>query len=136
LLLLDFTEEDDVPPDEDLPLLLDVIPAEVPGSPFLLLLDTLVSRSLDCGVTLDELLDFAFELLEPSQSSQADEDSFPSGRVAKSLSSSPQATNNVATTPIIKNFFKAINYTPTNHNIKFAEALRGQTQSQRLKFFF
>jgi hypothetical protein len=62
-----------------------------------LLLDTLVSRSLDCGVTLEELLDFASELLESSQSSQADEES-PLGRVAKSLlSSSPQATSTTKT---------------------------------------
>ena len=68
-----------------------------------LLLDTLVSLSLD----------FASELLESSQSSQADEES-TLGRVAKSLlSSSPQATSTTATIPAIKNFFKAINYTPT-----------------------
>ena len=89
-----------------------------------LLLDTLVSLSLDFGVTLEELLDFDFELLESSQSSQADEES-PLGRVAKPLlSSSPQATSTAATIPAIKNFFKAINYTPTNHNIKFAETLQ------------
>ena len=76
---------------------------------FTLLLDTLVSLSLDFGVTLEELLDFAFELLEPSQSSQADEES-PLGRVAKLLSSSPQAANNATTTATIKNFFKVINY--------------------------
>jgi hypothetical protein len=91
---------------------------------FTLLLDTLVSLSLDFGVTLEELLDFNFELLESSQSSQADEES-PLGRVAKPLlSSSPQATSTAATIPAIKNFFKAINYTPTNHNIKFAETLQ------------
>ena len=81
---------------------------------FTLLLDTLVSLSLDFGVTLEELLNFAFELLESSQSSQADEES-PLGRVAKSLSSSPQATSTAATIPAIKNFFKAINYTPAKH---------------------
>jgi hypothetical protein len=114
-LLLESTEE----LDEDFALL-DVMPDSVSASPFLRLLDD----------------DFTFELLEPSQSSQADEES-PLGRVAKSLlSSSPQATSTATTIPAIKNFFKVINYTPTNHNIKFAEALRGQTQSQRLKFFF
>jgi hypothetical protein len=92
--------------------LLDVMPDSVPASPFLLLLDSLVSLSLDFDVTSLELLDFAFELLESSQSSQADEES-PLGRVAKSpLSSSPQATSTAATNPAIKNFFKDINYTP------------------------
>jgi hypothetical protein len=76
---------------------------------FTLLLDTLVSLSLDFGVTLEELLDFASELLEPSQSSQADEES-PLGRVAKLLSSSPHATSTAATTATIKNVFKAINF--------------------------
>jgi len=93
-LLLDFAEE----------LLLDFTE---------LLLDTLVSLSLDFGVTLDELLDFAFELLESSQSSQADEES-PLGRVAKLPSSSSQATNNAATTPITNNFFKATNHPPSS----------------------
>ena len=101
-LLLESTEE----LDEDFALL-DVMPDSVPASPFLRLLDD----------------DFTFELLEPSQSSQADEES-PLGRVAKSLLSSLQATSTAATNPAIKNFFKAINYTPTNHNIKFAETLR------------
>ena len=87
-LLLESTEE----LDEDFALL-DVMPDSVPASPFLRLLDD----------------DFAFELLEPSQSSQADEDSFPSGRVAKSLSSSPQATSTATTIPITNNFLKDIN---------------------------
>jgi hypothetical protein len=115
LLLLDFTEEDDVPPDEDLPLLLDVIPAEVPGSPFLLLLDTLVSRSLDCGVTLKELLDFTFELLKSSQFLQTEDEETSSESVTEILTlSSSQATNNAATTLIIKNFFKATNHPPSS----------------------
>jgi hypothetical protein len=85
---------------------------------FTLLLDTLVSLSLDFGVTLEELLDFAFELLEPSQSSQADEES-PLGRVAKSLlSSSPQATSTAATKPITRKRIKAIN-TPPNKHLKY-----------------
>jgi hypothetical protein len=107
-LLLESTEElDEDFVDEELPVFfsLDDDFAE-------LLLNTLVSLSLDFGVTLEELLDFAFELLEQSQSSQADEES-PLGRVAKSLlSSSPQATSTAATNPAIKNFFKDINYTP------------------------
>ena len=113
-LLLESTEE----LDEDFALL-DVMPDSVSASPFLRLLDD----------------DFTFELLEPSQSSKADEES-PLGRVAKSLLSSLQATSTAVIIPTIKNFFKAINFTPTNHNIKFAEVLRGHTQSQRLKFFF
>ena len=69
-LLLDFAEE-----------LLDLA---------LELLDFTFALELLLFLTEDE--DFAFELLEPSQSSQADEES-PLGRVAKSLlSSSPQAT--------------------------------------------
>jgi hypothetical protein len=64
------------------------------ASPFLLLLDfaeelldTLVSLSLDCGVTLEELL-------ESSLSSQTDEEESSSGRVVKPLlSSSPQAVS-------------------------------------------
>ena len=90
---------------------------------FTLLLDTLVSLSLDFGVTLEELLDFAFELLEPSQSSQADEES-PLGRVAKSLlSSSPQATSTAATTATIKNFFKVINYPPSRHSQIYIQSI-------------
>jgi hypothetical protein len=50
-----------------------------------LLLDTLVSLSLDSGVTLDED--------SSSQSSHTLDDESSEGRVAKSLSSSPQATN-------------------------------------------
>jgi hypothetical protein len=77
------------------------------ASPFLLLLnfaeellDTLVSLSLDCGVTLEELL-------ESSQSSQTDEDESSSGRVVKPLlSSSPQAANkNADTAHIAKTLF-------------------------------
>ena len=100
-LLLESTEE----LDEDFALL-DVMPDSVPASPFLRLLDD----------------DFAFELLEPSQSSQADEES-PLGRVAKSLlSSSPQATSTAATTPTIKNFFKAINNTPIKQVLLILDA--------------
>jgi len=50
-----------------------------------LLLDTLVSLSLDFGVTLDED--------SSSQSSHTLDDESSEGRVAKSLSSSPQAAN-------------------------------------------
>jgi hypothetical protein len=110
-LLLESTEElDEDFVDEELPVFfsLDDDFAE-------LLLNTLVSLSLDFGVTLEELLDFAFELLEPSQSSQADEES-PLGRVAKSLlSSSPQATSTAATKPIIRKRIKAINAPPNKH---------------------
>jgi hypothetical protein len=80
---------------------------------FTLLLDTLVSLSLDFDVTSLELLDFAFELLEPSQSSQADEES-PLGRVAK-LPSSPQATSTATTKPITRKRIKAINAPPSKH---------------------
>lgn len=77
-----------------------------------LLLDTLVSRSLDCGVTLKELLDFTFELLKSSQFLQTEDEETSSESVTEILTlSSSQATNNAATTPIIKNFCKAINYT-------------------------
>ena len=55
-----------------------------------LLLDTLVSLSLDFGVTLDED--------SSSQSSHTLDDESSEGRVAKSLSSSPQATSNAAQT--------------------------------------
>jgi len=55
-----------------------------------LLLDTLVSLSLDFGVTLDED--------SSSQSSHTLEYEPSEGRVAKSLSSSPQATSNAAQT--------------------------------------
>ena len=55
-----------------------------------LLLDTLVSLSLDFGVTLDED--------SSSQSSHTLEDESSEGRVAKSLSSSPQATSIAAQT--------------------------------------
>jgi hypothetical protein len=113
-LLLESTEElDEDFVDEELPVFfsLDDDFAE-------LLLNTLVSLSLDFGVTLEELLDFAFELLEPSQSSQADEES-PLGRVAKSLlSSSPQATSTAATKPITRKRIKAIN-TPPNKHLKY-----------------
>jgi hypothetical protein len=62
--------------DEDIAeLLLDLV----------LLLDTLVSLSLDFGVTLDED--------SSSQSSHTLEDESSEGRVAEPLSSSPQATN-------------------------------------------
>jgi hypothetical protein len=81
---------------------------------FTLLLDTLVSLSLDFGVTLEELLDFALELFKSSQSSQADEES-PLGRVAKLLSPSPQATSTAATKPIIRKRIKAINAPPNKH---------------------
>jgi hypothetical protein len=68
-------------------------------------------ESLDCFVslskTLEELLDFAFELLEPSQSSQIDEDESSPESIAELLSS-PQATSTAATKPIVKNFFKVI----------------------------
>jgi hypothetical protein len=57
-----------------------------------LLLDTLVSLSLDFGVTLDED--------SSSQSSHTLDDESSEGRVAKSLSSSPQATNIAAQTRI------------------------------------
>jgi hypothetical protein len=66
-------------------------------------------------VTLKELLDFAFELLEPSQSSQTDEDETSSESVAELLSS-PQATSTAATKATIKNFFKAIKFTPTKYD--------------------
>ena len=91
------------------------MPDSVPASPFLLLLDTLVSLSLDFGVTSLELLDFAFalELFKSSQSSQADEES-PLGRVAKLLSPSPQATSTAATKPIIRKRIKAINALQTD----------------------
>ena len=94
LLLLDFA-------------LLDDIPADVPGSPFLLLLDTLVELELDFGVTLDE--DFAL-LLETLVSHSLDcgvtssmllDDS--SSRGAKLLSSSPHATKNANTAPTANN---------------------------------
>jgi hypothetical protein len=63
-------------------------------------------------VTLEELLDFAFELLESSQSSQTDEDETSSESVAELLSS-PQATSTAATKPTIKNRFKVIKLSPT-----------------------
>ncbi len=56
------------------------MPADVPASPFLLLLDTLVSRSLDCGVTSSILLDDS------------------SSRGAKLMSSSPHAAKKNAKT--------------------------------------
>ena len=62
---------------------------------FTLLLDTLVSLSLDFDVTLDE---------DPSE-----------GRVAKLLSSSPQATSTTVTNPIIRKRIKAINAPPSKH---------------------
>jgi hypothetical protein len=68
------------------------------------LLDSLVSLPLDLGATLDELLNLALELLESSQSSQADEDSVPSGFKIMSLSSSPQATRAMASDTIKANF--------------------------------
>jgi hypothetical protein len=54
---------------------------------FALLLDTLVSRSLDFGVMLEED--------SSSQSPQMDEDESSVSRGAKLLSSSPQAARNV-----------------------------------------
>jgi hypothetical protein len=57
-----------------------------------LLLDTLVSLSLDFGVTLDED--------SSSQSSHTLDDESSEGRVAKSLSPLPQATNIAAQTRI------------------------------------
>jgi hypothetical protein len=51
-----------------------------------------------CGVTLDE---------DPSE-----------GRVAKLLSSSPQATSTAATKPITRKRIKAIN-TPPNKHLKY-----------------
>ena len=108
-LLLDFVELLDFSEDEDFAL-------EELDDFAELLLDTLVSLSLDCGVTLDDddlaslLLDFVELLLDPSwlsllrmtlslldddssQSSHTLEDEPSDGRVAKSLSSSPQATS-------------------------------------------
>ena len=58
-------------------------------------LDTLVSLSLDFGVTLDE---------DPSE-----------GRVAKLLSSSRQATSTAATNRIIRKRPKALNAPPNKH---------------------
>jgi hypothetical protein len=131
-LLLEPSEDEDLPPSS-----LRELEEFVAIS--LLLLD-FAKLLLDSAKDEDlafELLDFTFELLEPSQFLQTEDEETSSESVTELLPiSSPQATNNVATTPIIKNFFKAINFTPTNHNIKFAEALRGQTQSQRLMFFF
>jgi hypothetical protein len=120
MLLLEFAKEDDFPLNEDLSLLdvsassflllldktldddfapLDVMPDSVPASPFLRLLDE----------------DFSLELLEPSQSSQADEDETSSESVAELLSSS-QATRTAATKPIVKIFFKNIKITPTKRD--------------------
>ncbi|WP_304246992.1 hypothetical protein, partial [Fibrobacter succinogenes] len=65
--------------------LLDVMPDSVPASPFLLLLDTLVSLSLDCGVTLEEE---------------------SSSRGAKLLSSSPHATKRASANPSKKRFMQ------------------------------
>ena len=72
-----------------------------------LLLDTLVSLSLDCGVTLEED--------DSSQSSHTLEDEPSDGRVAKSLSSSPQATSIAAKDTAIqpaKSFFIVFTYFP------------------------
>lgn len=77
-LLLDFVELLDFSEDEDFAL-------EELDDFAELLLDTLVSLSLDCGVTLEEE--------DSSQSSHTLEDEPSDGRVAKSLSSSPQATS-------------------------------------------
>jgi hypothetical protein len=63
----------------------------------------------------EQPLDFAFELLEPSQSSQTDEDETSSESVAELLSS-PQANNTAATKPIVKIFFKNIKITPTKRD--------------------
>jgi len=118
-LLLDFAELLDATLEEDFALL-DVMPADVPASPFLLLLDTLVSPSLDCGVTLEEdfaelldatleedftlLLDFALDDVGESQSSQTDEDeSSASGLMKLPLSSSPHAAKNANTAPTANN---------------------------------
>ena len=87
-LLLDFVELLDFSEDEDFAL-------EELDNFAELLLDTLVSPSLDCGVTLDD---------EPSD-----------GRVAKSLSSSPQAASIAAKDTAIqpaKNFFIVFTYFP------------------------
>jgi hypothetical protein len=102
-LLLKSTEEldEDVSTGSTSLLLLD---AALDDDSAELLLDSLVSLSLD----------IAFELLEPSQSSQADEES-PLGRVAKLLSSSPQATSTTVTNPIIRKRIKAINAPPSKH---------------------
>ena len=105
---------------------------------FTLLLDTLVSLSLDFGVTLDDddlaplLLDFVELLQDPSwlsllrmtlslldddssQSSHTLEDEPSEGRVAKSLSSSPQAASIAAKDMAIqptKSFFIVFTYFP------------------------
>jgi hypothetical protein len=56
----------------------------------------------------------SFELLETPQSSQTDEDETSSESFTGLLPlSSPQATSTAATKPIVKNFFKAIKFTPT-----------------------
>ena len=64
-----------------------------------LLLDTLVSLELDCGVTLDE--DFTELLLDESCSTEED-DSTPGSSFGpvEDEESSPQAANNIAATPI------------------------------------
>ena len=99
-LLLDFVELLDFSEDEDFAL-------EELDNFAELLLDTLVSLSLDCGVTLEED--------DSSQSSHTLEDEPSDGRVAKSLSSSPQAASIAAKDTAIqptKNFFIVFTYFP------------------------
>ena len=99
-LLLDFVELLDFSEDEDFAL-------EELDDFAELLLDTLVSLSLDCGVTLEED--------DSSQSSHTLEDEPSDGRVAKSLSSSPQAASIAAKDTAIqptKNFFIVFTYFP------------------------
>ena len=112
-LELDFTLELDEGLDPSLLLrttllldfsLLDVIPAEVPGSPFLLLLDC--DPGTESGVTDEEEPSFTLEedmslTLEEDSSSMLLDDS--SSRGAKLLSSSPHAAKNANTVPTANN---------------------------------
>ena len=94
----DFAELLDATLEEDFTLLLDFALTE--EEDLAELLDTLVSSSLDCGVTSSILLDDVGE----SQSSQIDEEeSSASGLTKLPLSSSPHAAKNANTAPTANN---------------------------------
>jgi hypothetical protein len=109
-LLLEPSEDEDLPPSS-----LRELEEFVAIS--LLLLD-FAKLLLDSAKDEDlafELLDFTFELLEPSQFLQTEDEETSSESVTELLTlSSSQATNNAATTLIIKNFFKATNHPPSS----------------------
>jgi hypothetical protein len=94
------------------------------GSVFLPLLDSVDFSELeDCSIFTEldkpslsnELEDSSTFTELDKTSSTLDEDSSATCTGDLSLASSPQATSNPATTPIIKNFFKAISTSPAKY---------------------